>query len=55
MTPRLAEILAAMVDAVLNSEDAFRDTRGTVAVRRPKAPRDRRTSAAKRDAPKVQP
>lgn len=55
MTPRLAEILAAMVEAVLNGDDAFRDTRGTVAVRRPKAPRDRRPSAAKRDARELQP
>ena len=55
MTPRLAEILAAMVDAVLNAEDSFRAPRGKVAVRRPKAPRDRRPSAVKRDAREVQP
>jgi len=55
MTPRLAEILAAMVDAVLDAEDAPRATRGTVAVRRPRAPRDRRPSALKRDARELQP
>lgn len=54
ITPRLAEILAAMVDAVLDAEDAPRATRGTVAVRRPRAPRDRRPSALKRDARELQ-
>ena len=55
MTPRLAEILAAMVDAVLDAEDAIRATRGTVAIRRPRAPRDRRPPALKRDAQELQP
>jgi hypothetical protein len=55
MTPRLAEILAAMVEAVLDAEDAPRATRGTVAIRRPRTPRDRRPAAAKRDAREVQP
>ena len=53
MTPRLAEILAAMVEAVLDAEDAPRATRGTVPIRR--APRERRPGAAKRDAKEVQP
>jgi hypothetical protein len=55
MTPRLAEILAAMVEAVLDAEDALRATRGTVAIRRSKAPRDHRPAATKRDAREVQP
>jgi hypothetical protein len=55
MTPRLAEILAAMVEAVLDAEDAIRATRGTVAIRRPKAPRDRRPSAPQRDARELRP
>jgi hypothetical protein len=55
MTPRLAEILAAMVEAVLDAEDALRATRGTVTIRRPRAPRDRRPAAARRDAREVQP
>lgn len=55
ITPRLAEILAAMADAVLDAEDAPRATRGTVAVRRPRAPRDHRPSALKRDARELQP
>lgn len=55
MTPRLAEILVAMVEAVLDAEDALGATRGTVAIRRPKAPRDRRPAVAKRDAKEAQP
>ena len=55
LTPRLAEILAAMVEAVLDAEDALRATRGKIPTRRPRAPRDRRPAAAKRDARKVQP
>jgi hypothetical protein len=55
LTPRLAEILAAMVEAIIDAEDARRATRGTVAIRRPRAPRDRRPAAAKRDAREVQP
>lgn len=55
LTPRLAEIIAAMVDAVLGPEDSRRATRGTVAIRRPRTPRDRRPTAAKRDAREVQP
>lgn len=55
MTPRLAEILAAMVEAVLDAEDSVRATRGTVPIRRPRASRNRRTAAAKRDASEVQP
>ena len=55
ITPRLAEILAAMVEAVLDEEVALRVTRGTVPIRRPRAPRDRRPAAAKRDASEVQP
>jgi len=50
MTPRLAEILAAMVEAVLDAEDVLRATRGTVAIWRPRTPRDRRPAPAKRDA-----
>jgi hypothetical protein len=55
MTPRLAEILAAMVEAVLDAEVAFRAPRGTVPIRRPRASRDRRPAAAQRDASEVQP
>jgi hypothetical protein len=55
LTPRLAEIIAAMVDAVLDTEDSRRATRGKIPTRRPRAPRDRRPAAAKRDARKVQP
>ena len=55
LTPRLAEILAAIVDAVLDSEAAPRATRGTVAIRMSRAPRDRRPAAVKRDAREVQP
>jgi len=55
LTPRLVEIIAAMVEAVLDAEDALRATRGKVPTRRPRAPRDRRPAAAKRDAREVQP
>jgi len=55
MTPRLAEILAAMVEAVLEAEDALRATRGKIPIRRPRAPRERRPAAATRDAREVQP
>ncbi len=55
ITPRLAEILAAMVDAVLDAENALCATRGTVPIRRPKASRDRRPAAARRDASEVLP
>ena len=54
ITPRLAEILAAMLEAVLDAEDAPRATRAIVPIRRPRAPRDRRP-AARRDAREVQP
>jgi hypothetical protein len=46
ITPRLAEILARMVEAALDAEDAAGTTRGTVATRRSPAPRDRRPDAA---------
>lgn len=55
LTLRLVEILAAMVEAVLDAEDALCATRGKIPIRRPRAPRDRRPAAAKRDARKVQP
>lgn len=55
LTARLAEILAAMVEAVLDAEDALGATRGKIPTRRPRAPRDRRPAAAKRDAREVQP
>jgi len=55
MTPRLAEILAAMVEAVLDAEDALRATRGTVAIRMSRASRDHRPAAVKGDAREVQP
>jgi hypothetical protein len=55
LTPRLVEIIAAMVEAVLDAEDALCATRGKIPTRRPRAPRDRRPAAAKRDARKVQP
>ena len=54
LTPRLAEIIAAMVDAVLDAEDSRRAARGTVAIRRSRAPRDHRPAATKRDAREVQ-
>jgi hypothetical protein len=54
LTPRLAEIIAAMVDAVLDAEDSRRATRGTVAIRMSRASRDRRPTAVKRDAREVQ-
>jgi hypothetical protein len=54
LTPRLAEIIAAMVDAVLDAEDSRRAARGTVAIRRSRAPRDHRPAAAERDAREVQ-
>jgi hypothetical protein len=55
LTLRLVEILAAMVEAVLDAEDALCATRGKIPIRRPRAPRDRRPAAAKRDAREVQP
>jgi hypothetical protein len=55
ITPRLAEILAAMVEAVLDAENALRATRGTIPTRRPRAPRDRRPTTAKRGTREVQP
>jgi len=55
LTPRLAEIIAAMVDAVLDAEDSRRAARGTVAIRRSRAPRDHRPATTKRDAREVQP
>ncbi len=55
ITPRLAEILVAMVETVLDAENALCATRGTVAIRRPRTPRDRRPTTAKRDAREVQP
>ena len=55
LTPRLAEIIAAMVDAILDAENASRATRGTVAIRMSRAPRDDRPAATKRDAREVQP
>ena len=53
ITPRLAEVFAAMVDAALDAEDPLPATRGTVAIRRPTAPRLRRPAAG-RDARLVQ-
>ena len=55
LTPRLAEIIATMVDAVLDAEDSRRATRGTVAIRMSRASRDHRPAAVKGDAREVQP
>jgi hypothetical protein len=54
LTQRLVEIIAAMVDAVLDAEDSRRAVRGTVAIRGSRAPRDHRPAATKRDAREVQ-